>query len=90
MADVTPGVETSEHAQAEKASFWANILIVVGLAFEVVPPLLEKVQIAFPQATWVGAALAVVGVLAKVWNAIGYGKNRSIVKVGAAQAPPQG
>ncbi len=87
MADVTPGVQTSEHAQAEKASFWANILIVVGLSLDTLPPILEKIQVAFPQAVWVGTALAIVGVVAKVWNAIGYGRNRAIVKSSAAQTP---
>ncbi len=88
MAEITPGVQTSEHAIAQKADLWANIVIVVGLALDLVPPVLEKLQVAFPQAIWIGTALAVLGLVAKVWNAIGYGKNRSLVKAAASQPPP--
>ncbi len=89
MAEITPGAQTSEHAIAQKADLWSNVVIGVGLALDLLPPILEKAQVAFPQAVWIGTALAVLGLVAKVWNAIGYGRNRSAVKAAALSQPTQ-
>lgn len=83
---VTPGVETSEHAQMKKADTWTTILVAVGIAINTLPVVLENIREAFPQAAWVGTALTIVGIFAKVWNAIGYGRSRAAVKAAATQA----
>lgn len=81
MADVKPGVETSEY-KLTKAIMWA------GAALTVLGAVLEGLKGAGLQSGWIGTALVIIGPLLGVAKAMGYTAGRSTVK--AAEVTSKG
>jgi hypothetical protein len=75
--EVKPGSQTSEFKLAIAAFILGTIL--EGS----VVPILQHLQPLFPNATWIGVALAVCGVLLQIVTFLGYNKGRAQVKVAA-------
>lgn len=76
MADVTPGVKTSEF----KMALVAQALGVVGA---IVPPLwvfASSVADTFPEVRWIAAVVSVLSLLWTVLAALGYAKQRTELK----------
>jgi hypothetical protein len=90
MADPTPtptdqtgpldaGSTTSEFTAAK----WAMILTIVSTVVGAVSEVLTQLAPQLASFKWYGAVLAVIGLLGTVLTALGYGKNRTALKIAA-------
>lgn len=85
MADVTAGVETTEHKVAKSAEVWGSIATILGMIMSmgsaVLPALGDNSRIGIIA----GVLIAVAGILHKSLVQLGYIKSRTEVKVAAAK-----
>jgi len=93
-AALKPGEETSEHAQTQSASFWAKLLIIIGLVADVGGAVLQALQESFStiQNPQVGKLIMAIGtvvtIAGMVKNALvtnGYSLSRAQVKSSAVR-----
>lgn len=80
---VTPGLQTSEGKFAVVATVLSILAAVVpGLA-----ALFTDLAVRFPGAVWIGAVVTALGVVGSILTALGYGAQRTALKVTALKAP---
>jgi uncharacterized membrane protein len=100
---IKPGNLTSEFTQAQENSFWAKLMVILGLVINlggVAMQALQQVQAAKPDIAdnktflitmlVVGAVITVTGAIQKAITDAAYISGRSLVKAAAARdaAPP--
>ncbi len=93
MADVTPGLQTSEYQLTNRASWIGIALMVLGVLVEVADALVQAlapIAAQLPDVKWIGAILLVAGTIVKVGAVVGYQKSRALVKASASAAKSTG
>lgn len=84
---MTPGDQTSEKAQTDKASFWSLVAAIVGILLAVLPeviPLFEGKNELVVQI--LGAAMTILGLISRTLVGLGYAAGRQGVKTAALDA----
>ncbi len=84
MADVIPGVDTSEKKVADSASIWGSIATVLGILLSVGSAVIPALSDGSNAGLIAGAVIAVAGILQKTLVSLGYIKSRAEVKAAAS------
>ena len=80
------GKETTEFAALKQVSVTAKLAMALGALLAILPGLVDKFPVDSKWAVWGGVALASLGVLAQVFQALGYTTSRTRVKEAEAAA----
>lgn len=86
MAEVIPGVDTSEKKIADSANVWGSIAAVLGIVLSVGSTLLPSLGDSSKLGIIAGAVIALAGIIQKTLVSLGYIKSRADVKVAASYA----
>ena len=84
MADVTPGVETSEHKVAKSGSLWGSIATILGLVLTFGSSIILVLGEGSNIGVIAGAIVTAAGIAQKTLVQLGYIKSRAEVKVAAS------
>lgn len=79
---ITPGLQTTEG----KGSAIVLILTVLGAVVPTVLTMLTDIATKFPSWGWVAPVIGVVSLIGAVLTAIGYGNNRTALKIAALKS----
>jgi hypothetical protein len=85
MADVKPGVETSEYKEAKSASTWGIVAAVLGAVITFGGAIAETFGADAKAGIICGAVVAVAGIAQKTLATLGYIKSRTDVKMVAEE-----
>ncbi|MCK6376016.1 MAG: hypothetical protein L6Q69_18220 [Zoogloea sp.] len=83
--EVKKGVETTEWVAAKSGRFWSILTTVIGLVTTVGSMVVETLGHDSKAGIVAGAAIAVVGIVMKTLNNLGYIKSRTEVKVASSE-----
>ena len=81
MADVKPGVETSEYKEAKSASTWGIVAMVLGTLVTIGGAVADALGTDATAGIICGAVVAVAGTLQKTFVSLGYIKSRTDIKM---------
>jgi len=80
MADVKPGVETTEYKEVQSASVWGIVAMVLGILTTIGATIAESLGSDTTTAIIVGAVVASAGIMQKTLVSLGYISSRTKVK----------
>lgn len=83
MADIKPGLETTEYEKSQQANVWSIIGLTLGALLSLGGMILPGLEEGSTAAIIVGACISVISIIQKALTDLGYIKSRTEVKTTA-------